>query len=496
MGLEIEKSSFTEQEFRSFHRRLDNNLEALKLLLSRSGFGKGPASVGAELELYIVDRNGHPLAVNGEILAEVGDPQLTLELNRYNLEYNLTPVPARGAPFSAIEAEMSRKLGELEQAAQHHQGHIIAIGILPTLRRSDFGPRVMTGQRRYQALTEGLARIRGERFTVRINGAEPISLRARDVTLEGANTSMQLHYRVSPRQFADSYNGIQLATPVALALATNSPFMLGQRLWQETRIPLFKHAIDGSTRDCHGVKKASRVGFGTGWVRDGAYELFAESVLLHQPILPICNDGEDALAQVQNGELPALRELRLHHGTVWSWNRVIYDDSADGHLRVEMRALPAGPTPCDMMANAAFLIGLGEGFKSEIRELMPALPFPMLSYNFYRAAEHGLGARLLWPSPGDRRLVELPVTELARNLLPVAEAGLARVGVREAERRYYLGIIANRLERNRNGSTWQLEQVARLSRRLSRHRALRTMLEYYRANACANQPVAEWADIR
>ncbi|MFC6671381.1 hypothetical protein [Marinobacterium aestuariivivens] len=99
MGLEIEKSSFTAQEFRRFNQRLDNNLEALKLLLQKPGFGKGPASLGAELELYIVDRNGHPLSVNREILGEIDDPRLTLELNRYNLEYNLTPVPVRGRPF-------------------------------------------------------------------------------------------------------------------------------------------------------------------------------------------------------------------------------------------------------------------------------------------------------------------------------------------------------------------------------------------------------------
>ncbi|MFC6671382.1 hypothetical protein [Marinobacterium aestuariivivens] len=118
-------------------------------------------------------------------------------------------------------------LRELEQKAEGHHGHVLAIGILPTLRRSDFGPQVMSEQRRYQALTEGLARIRGERFTVRINGAEPITLRARDVTLEGANTSMQLHYRVAPRQFADIYNAIQLVTPVVLAVAGNSPFYSG-----------------------------------------------------------------------------------------------------------------------------------------------------------------------------------------------------------------------------------------------------------------------------
>jgi gamma-glutamyl:cysteine ligase YbdK (ATP-grasp superfamily) len=494
MGLEIDKSSFTPQEFSGFYQRLQSNLQALKALLKRPGFGAGPGSIGAELELCIVDRNGHPLMINSEIQQAQADPQLTLELNRYNLEYNLTPVPTRGTPFSRIETEIRGAITALEESAVSHEGHILAIGILPTLRRRDFGLHVMTEQRRYQALTDGLSRIRGKRIQVRINGDEPISLRARDVTLEGANTSLQLHYRVLPENFADTYNAMQLATPVVLALAGNSPFLLGHRLWHETRIPLFKHAIDGA--GCSGQSgRASRVNLGTGWVRDGAYELFAESALLHDALLPVCREGEDDMQTVLNGGLPKLHELRLHQGTIWPWNRVIYDDSCGGHLRIEMRALPAGPTACDMMANAAFLIGLAEGLRGDITELMPALPFAMLEHNFYRSAEFGLGSRLLWPSSCHRRLEEVSVAQLARSLLPLAAEGLGRIGIDAVETGHYLGIIEQRLERGRTGARWQLGQVSRLSRRLSRHRALKTMLEGYRVRAEINQPVAQWTDM-
>ncbi|WP_020680673.1 hypothetical protein [Marinobacterium rhizophilum] len=495
MGLEINKSSFTPQEFSGFYQRLESNLQALKALLQRPGFGEGPGSLGAELELCIVDRNGLPLMVNSEIRDAQADPRLTLELNRYNLEYNLTPVPIHGTPFSSIETEIRSAIAALEQSASTYQGHILAIGILPTLRRRDFGPHVMTEQRRYEALTNGLSRLRGEHIQVRINGQEPISLRARDVTLEGANTSLQLHYRVRPSDFADIYNAMQLATPVVLALAGNSPFLLGHRLWHETRIPLFKHAIDGAHRSGNSYSCASRVNFGTGWVREGAYELFAESALLHAALLPICNDGEDDLRTVQSGGIPQLQELRLHHGTIWPWNRVIYDDSCGGHLRIEMRALPAGPTACDMMANAAFLVGLAEGLRGDIAELMPALPFSMLEHNFYRTAELGLNARMLWPSSCSRRLEEIPVIELAQRLLPVAEQGLGRIGISTAEIDHYLGIIEQRLEHGCTGATWQLGQVARLNRRYSRQRALKTMLEGYRVRADLNQPVAQWTDM-
>ena len=55
---------------------------------------------------------------------------------------------------------------------------------------------------------------------------------------------------------------------------------------------------------------------------------------------------------------PQLPELRLHNGTVYRWNRPVYD-VVDGrpHLRVENRVLPAGPTVVDMLANSAFYYG-------------------------------------------------------------------------------------------------------------------------------------------
>ena len=43
---------------------------------------------------------------------------------------------------------------------------------------------------------------------------------------------------------------------------------------------------------------------------------------------------------------------------MWRWDRAIYDPAEGGHLRIELRALPSGPTVTDMLANAALLLGL------------------------------------------------------------------------------------------------------------------------------------------
>src|SRR6185295_670300 len=156
------------------------------------------------------------------------------------------------------------------------------------------------------------------------------------------------------------------------------------RLWEETRVALFRQATD-DRRDPSVEWRPARVSFGHGWVRHGALELFAESVLQHAPLLPIASD-EDARARVRAGDVPELVELRLHQGTIWRWNRAVYDPTAGGHLRIELRALPAGPSLPDMLANAAFLLGLTLALAPDAERLVTALTFGQARLNFYAAA--------------------------------------------------------------------------------------------------------------
>ena len=139
------------------------------------------------------------------------------------------------------------------------------------------------------------------------------------------------------------------------------------------------------------------------------------------------------------GKTPSLAELRLHQSTVWLWNRPIYDDADGGMLRIEMRALPAGPTAVDMAANAALLIGLAEGIRPRIHELLPAIPFDIAEYNFYRAAQHGLDAQLVWPAFDQSGYQEQSIRAIIERLLPVARQGLDTIGIAAHESARYLG---------------------------------------------------------
>jgi len=493
MGLDIAATQFSDDDRRVFAQRLEQNLAALKQLLQQPHFGIGAASIGAELELFIIDRGARPKPCNQLIHCAVADPRLTLELDRFNLEYNLSPVAAAGRPFSRIEQEMVSALQTINRSAGSIGARVIPIGILPTLTAADFGPHSMTPLPRYAALAAALQRMRGEDFSIRIGGAEPLSLDTSHVSLEGANTSLQIHYRVEPRDFARMFNAVQLITPVALGIACNSPLLLGRRLWQETRIPLFKLAVDGRNRDSRMLHLPPRVDFGTGWVREGAYELFAAATQLHEPLLPVVS-RENAMSRLRAGKVPALHELRLHQGTLWPWNRPVYDPCDGGHLRIELRALPAGPSPVDMMANAAFALGSARALSEQIDELLPGFPFRSAEANFYRAAEHGLEARLFWHERSGA-LTLRPIGEIALELLPAAARGLRAMGVAREEITHYLGHVQRRIERGTSGAAWQLRQLDRLQPRRGRQRALAALVQRYADHALNNLPVAEWPDI-
>lgn len=488
MGLDIARPDFSAQAFACFQQRLEADLQQLRALLERPGFGVGTGSIGAELELYLVNDQGRPVDRNIEIRAALGDPRLTLELNRYNLEYNLSPLPFNDQAFVRLAQELENALSGLNQAAVDFGAAVLPIGILPTLRRSDFGPRHMTGLCRFQMLTERLVHLRQKSlFRIDIAGRDSIHLRCRDLTLEGANTSFQLHYRVDPPRFAELYNAVQLVTPLVLAVAANSPYLLGRQLWQETRIPLFQRAIDGQLWQ-PGHLPLSRVDFGNGWVRRDAWELFAESACQHPVLLPVPEPQGEQPAGPES-EAPPLYALRLQHGTVWSWNRVIYDPVDGGHLRIEMRALPAGPTVVDMVANAALLIGLAEALAPEMEDWMSRLPHACVRENFYAAAEHGLDARLIWPD-AQGALQTQPAHQLVEALLERAAAGLRGCGVHSGEQA--LQPIRARVASRQNGARWQIARHARLAGYERPRQAMRRMVQEYMEHARANLPVGQW----
>ncbi len=483
MGIDIDKTTFNDQDYARFQTALQHNLTSLKDILERQSFDQGEKLLGAELELYIIDKEGNCAALNQALLKDANDKLVTPELNQYNLEYNLKPYALDEQAFLSAEKDLVHRIQQLNTLANKYEAQVLPIGILPTLKTQDLDPSLITPRKRYQALIAQLCKLRGNDFRVNISGETQLELNRSDIVLEGVNTSLQIHHRAYKDEFVDMYNTIQLITPVVLAISANSPFLLGHQLWDETRIPLFKQSIDTRPRDTFSWHPSARVSFGQGWLRHSPMDIFEEAVRLFPPILPIC--------AIQPSE-SKLDELRLHLGTIWLWNRPIYDPENNGHLRIEMRALPAGPTPIDMIANGAFYIGLAEYLKHHINELLPAIPFHIAEHNFYRSAQFSLNANIVWPDKHQMGSKERPITEVIDSCIDLAKKGLSALGIGQEEINRYMGVIQARVARRINGALWQKQQVKQMENRYGRQTALTNMLMNYIQLSNANKPIHEW----
>ena len=244
MGRGLDKDIFSPEDHLEFRQRLQEQVEALRPIIAAPGFSSGPASLGAEIEYYLVGQDKLPVAKNLELLKAINNPLFTEELNQYNIELNLSPVQARGKPFSKMQREIETSLDNVSEHTQDLGAELVSIGILPSLSEKHLDPSFMTDLPRYRALSNQLRSLKGKPFEVNINGLDSLKANSNEVTLEGANTSLQVHLKVPADRFADMYNAAQLTTPLVMALAANSPLFLGRRLWQETRIALFKQSTD------------------------------------------------------------------------------------------------------------------------------------------------------------------------------------------------------------------------------------------------------------
>jgi hypothetical protein len=276
-----------------------------------------------------------------------------------------------------------------------------------------------------------------------------------------------------------------------VGLGANSPYFLGRHLWSETRIALFTQAADTRPAELKAQGVRPRVWFGERWITS-VFDLFEENINYFPALLPVL-DPEDPLEVFEAGGIPALHELRLHNGTVWRWNRPVYDIAADQpHLRVENRVLPAGPTVVDMLANGALYFGALKMLAGQDRPVWSQMQFGTAEENFDAAAMLGIDSSVYWPGVG-----EVPVTELVlRRLLPLAHEGLQEWGVDHEIRERLLGIIEGRCKTGRNGATWQVDAVRRFEASgMSREEALRRMTQEYVVRMHSNEPVHTWDEV-
>ncbi len=490
MGRDVESATYTREQRQRYRDKVKTCLDVFEQMLATSSFEFEDPMVGMEIELNLVDPDYRPKMDNDQVLAAIADPEYQTELGRFNIEFNVAPRPLAATNVADLERDLRASLNEAERRCAERGTHIIMIGILPTVMPETFEGDWMSANARYQALNDAVLAARGEDIHLDITGPTGEQLRtyADSLAPESACTSMQLHLQVKPGAFAAHWNAAQLLAGPQLALGANSPYFLGRQLWAETRIELFTQAADTRPEELRNQGVRPRVFFGDRWITS-IFDLFEENTRYFPAMLPELDD-EDPQATFDAGRTPRLAEMRLHNGTIYRWNRPIYDIvGGRPHLRVENRVLPAGPTIVDTLANAAFYYGALRALVVDDRPVWSRMSFATASENFTAGARSGIDAVLFWPGRG-----EIPASELVlRELLPMAHEGLADWGVDAEVRNRLLGVIEGRCLSGQNGADWQVATVRRFEARgRSRAEALREMVAAYAENMHSNEPVHTW----
>jgi CBS domain-containing protein len=442
-----------------FARAMLDDLEVLDRMCRSGMIERGNHRIGAEQEMFLVDGARRPAPVALEVLSVLNSPKFTTELARFNLEFNTVPIHFGSGSLTALEIELGQALERVRLAARKFNATVLLAGILPAIEATDLTLGNLTPLPRYLELNRLVTELVAGRVRTFIKGQDELQLEHANVMLESCNTSFQIHLQVDVEDFPRLYNLAQVITAPVLAAAVNSPLLLQQRLWHETRIALFEQSIDIRSAPDRSRRSWQRVSFGEGWVNHSVTELFREQIARHR-VMFACDPGESSTAILDRGEIPELPALRMHNGSVYCWNRACYG-VMDGkpHLRIEHRPLPAGPTVLDEVANAAFFYGLMSAPMNRFGDVRTAFTFEDAKANFLAAARHGLEATFRWAgreSIGARELI-------LERLLPLAAEGLLARGVSEAESAHYLGVIEGRVRTGQTGAAWTLAAFERLT---------------------------------
>jgi len=476
-------------ERKAFLRHLLHDVQALDKMVEQGLFEKGVCRIGAEQEFFIVDKNYKPSRNGPEILQRLDDFHFTTELARYNLEINLDPVELHGQCFRNTENELNRLLQKADDVASAFGDKLILTGILPSIDLRAVGLDYLTPNPRYHALGEILKRMRGQDFELYITGVDELMLAHSNILLEACNTSFQTHLQTDIDEFVDLYNWSQVIAGPVLAISTNSPLLFGRELWNETRITLFQQSVD-MRRRLHSLReRQQRVSLGNKWIQQVS-EVYKDDISRY-PLIFLTDIEQDSLEVLDRGEIPVMRALRIHNGTIWKWNRPCYGISnGKAHMRIENRYLPSGPTVLDEVANMAFWVGLMKAMPDDYKSVWKRLDFENTKENFFKAARYGIQTSMIW----DKSILSAKSLMLDI-LLPLAKEGLHKCEVNPMDITRYLDIIEERTKLEKTGSRWMINGFRTLKKELGRDEAMVTLTAAIHKRRITGNPVHLWPDI-
>ena len=91
MGEEIQYSRFNKSDYQQFTSHLKEETALLKSWFDNQQFSSAPLMAGYELEAWLINQTGKPVAINEAFLEQANNALLSPELAKFNIELNVEP---------------------------------------------------------------------------------------------------------------------------------------------------------------------------------------------------------------------------------------------------------------------------------------------------------------------------------------------------------------------------------------------------------------------
>ncbi len=471
MGAEINKSHFSLNDHDSFKNKLKEETESLVKLENNKQFCDSGYSIGSELEACFIDNKSKMQHFNEEFLKQSKHSQIVHELCKANIEFNSLPFNIGKNSLTKMHAHLLGIYDYAKTISDKSKKELLLIGTYPSLDWKNISKDMMTRSIRYDSLNRAMFGNNGtKKLRLKIEGAEILEEEAHTIMPAALATSFQYHFKVPISEAVRALNVNYIISAPLIALSSNSPYVCGKELWEESRVPLFEQSVNGIHND-----RAKRAFFGRGYIDKSFTEYFVNNTAEFNTLIPVW----------KNTPVDAFEHLKLHNGTIWTWSRPVIGNNSDGthHFRVEQRCAAAGPTVHDGIANMAFTLGLMKYYLNQDQKIEDLVSFEQAQSNFYTAAKNGLSSNIIWKNNKTVNLQELMINEL----IPNSKKGLESIGISNTDISKYIdNTITPRVANNLTGAQWQKKSVKR------NKGCFNTMIQDYLRQQKLDLPVHSW----
>ena len=324
VGAEVEQARYTREQRQRYREKVRRDLDVFERMLGHSQFEFERPMTGLEIELNLVKvtsvRSWTTRRSSSRSPTPTTRPSWRASTSSSTSVRDRCPVTRRSSSSRTWRASLNHAS---ERAAELNTG-IVAIGILPTVMPEHFEGDWISENIRYEALNIAVLDARGEDVWLELEGPTGERIARYSTSLRSRRARRcSCTCRWSPSALRTT--GTPPAGP------RRSPARRGRELALLPRPAALGgdphpvvHPVDG-----HPLRRAEepgvrpRVWFGERWITS-IFDLFEENVRYFPALLPEISE-EEPEDVFERGEVPELKELRLHNGTVYRWNRPIYD---------------------------------------------------------------------------------------------------------------------------------------------------------------------------